>query len=180
VLAITGALVWRFWENLYGFFGWGLLFIAAAIITVIVQAKRRKLSSFILRLNRWLGAAAFVLAAWGILAIFDLGGKFGAALIMEPAPVVDILIVTGLVTVGVVMVAPRACLRLATKFFSWLRGQLQRRPEKVPKYLEKQLEEERVAIPPHVALHPRPPIEEKPAIPREMARPVVRPEKVIP
>ncbi|MBU2536780.1 MAG: DNA translocase FtsK [Chloroflexi bacterium] len=180
LLAITGVLVWLFRESLYGFFGWGLLIIAAAIITVIVQVIRRKLSSFILRLNRWLGAAAFVLAVWGILAIFDLGGGFGAALIMEPAPVVDILIVIGLVIVGVIMVAPRASIRMVAKFFSWLGGQFQRRPEKVPKYLEKQLDEERRAVPPHVALHPRVPFEEKPAMPREMEEPIVRPEKVIP
>ncbi len=179
LLAITGVLVWRFRENLYGFFGWGLLFITVAIITIIVQVKRRKLSSFILRLNRWLGAAAFVLAVWGILAIFDLGGKFGATLIMEPAPVVDILIVIGLVIVGVIMVTPRACIRMVAKFFSWLGGQFQRRPEKVPKYLEKQLDEER-GVPPHIALHPRVPFEEKPAMPSEMEQPVVRPEKVIP
>jgi S-DNA-T family DNA segregation ATPase FtsK/SpoIIIE len=180
LLVITGVLVWQFRENLYGFFGWGLLFIAVAIITVIVQVKRRKLSSFILRLNRWLGAAAFSLAVWGILAIFDLGGKFGAALIMEPAPVVDILIVIGLVIVGVIMVAPRVCIRIVAKFFSWLGGQFQRRPEKVPKYLEKQLDEERMAVPPHIALHPRVPVEEKPAMPSEMEQPVMRPEKVIP
>ena len=89
-------------------FGWGLLFIAAAFITIIVQIKRRKLSSFVLRFNRWLGAVAFVLAAWGILAVLDLGGKFGDAIIMEPAPVVDILIIIGLTVVGITMVAPRA------------------------------------------------------------------------
>ncbi len=180
LLAIIGALVWQFWDNIFGFFGWGLLFIAVATIAIIVQVKRRKLSSFILRLNRWLGAAAFVLAVWGILAILDLGGKFGDALILDPAPVVDVLIVIGLFILGVFMVAPRACVRLVTKFLSWLGVQFQRRPEKVPRYLEKQLEEERKEVPSHVALHPRPPIEEKPTIPHEMERPVLRPEKVIP
>jgi len=174
LLAIIGAVVWWQWSGLTGLFGWGLLFIAAAIITIIVQKKRRKLSSFVLHLNRWLGATAFVLAVWGILAIFDMGGKFGAALIMEPTPVVDILIVLGLVIVGVIMVA------LVAKFLSRLGRQFQRRPEKVPKYLEKQLDEERRAVPPHIALHPRVPFEEKPAMPSEMEQPVVRPERVIP
>jgi len=180
LLAIIGLLVWQFWGNLFGFFGWGLLFLAAAIITIIVQMKRRKLASFVLRFNRWLGAVAFVLAVWGLLAIFDLGGKFGDALIMEPTPVVDILIVAGLFIAGVILVAPKACIKLSAKFLAWLGRQFQRRPEKVPKYLEKQLDEERRAAPSHVELHPRPPLEEKPAMPHEMEQPAMRPEKLIP
>ena len=180
LLAIIGFGVWLFRERFFGLFGWGLLFIAAAFITIIVQIKRRKLSSFVLRFNRWLGAVAFVLAAWGILAVLDLGGKFGDALIMEPAPVVDILIIIGLTVVGITMVAPKACIRLVAKFLSWLGVQVQRRPEKVPKYLEKQLEEERAAMPPHIQLHPRPPIEEKPPMPHVMEQPTMRPEKVLP
>jgi len=180
LLAIIGVVAWWQWEMLTGLFGWGLLFIAAAFITIIVQVKRRKLSSFILRLNRWLGTAAFVLAAWGILAVLDLGGKFGDVLIMEPAPVVDILIIIGLTIVGVVMVAPKACIRLVAKFLSRLGVQFQRRPAKVPRYLEKQLDAERAAMPPHIQLHPRPPIEEKPPMPHEMEQPTVRPEKVMP
>jgi len=180
LLAIIGVLVWHFWESLFGFFGWGLLFLAAAIITVIVQMKRRKLATFFLRFNRWLGAAAFVLAAWGVLAIFDLGGKIGYTLILDPAPVVDILIVAGLFIAGIFLVAPKACIRLSAKLLGWLGSQFQRRPAKVPKYLEKQLDEERQAVPSHIELHPRPPIEEKPAMPREMEQPVMRPEKVIP
>ncbi len=180
LLAIIGVVAWWQWGALTSLFGWGLLFIAAAFITIIVQVKRRKLSSFILRFNRWLGTAAFALAAWGILAVLDLGGKFGDVLIMEPAPVVDILIIIGLTIVGVVMVSPKACIRLVAKFLSRLGVQFQRRPAKVPRYLEKQLDAERAAMPPHIQLHPRPPIEEKPPMPHEMEQPTVRPEKVMP
>jgi len=180
LLAIIGVVAWWQWEALTGLFGWGLLFIAAAFITIIAQVKRRKLSSFILRLNRGLGTAAFVLAAWGILAVLYLGGKFGDVLIMEPAPVVDILIIIGLTIVGVVLVSPKACIRLVAKFLSRLGVQFQRRPAKVPRYLEKQLDAERAAMPPHIQLHPRPPIEEKPPMPHEMEQPTVRPEKVMP
>lgn len=180
LLALFGLLIWWQWAALTDLFGWGLLFIAAAIITVIVQVKRRRLSSFILRFNRWLGAVAFVLMGWGIMAILDLGGEFGSALIMEPAPVVDFLIVIGLGIAGVILVAPKACLKLGIKFFSWLGAQFQRQPAKVPKYLEKQLEDERAAAQAHIELHPRPPIEEKPPMPRVMEEPVTRPEKAIP
>jgi len=99
---------------------------------------------------------------------------------MEPAPVVDILIIIGLTIVGVVMVSPKACIRLVAKFLSRLGVQFQRRPTKVPRYLEKQLDAERAAMPPHIQLHPRPPIEEKPPMPHEMEQPTVRPEKVMP
>jgi S-DNA-T family DNA segregation ATPase FtsK/SpoIIIE len=180
LLALVGLLVWWQWPELTGLFSWGLLFIAAAIITFIVQMKRRKLPSFILRFNRWLGAVAFVLAAWGILAIFDMGGEFGSALIMEPAPVVDVLIVIGLFIAGVILVAPKVCLKLVVRFLSWLGGQFQRQPAKVPGYLEKQLANERAAAPAHIELHPKSPVEEKPPMPREMEEPVVRPERAIP
>jgi S-DNA-T family DNA segregation ATPase FtsK/SpoIIIE len=69
---------------------------------------------------------------------------------------------------------------LAAKFLSRLGVQFQRRPAKVPRYLEKQLDAERAAMPPHIQLHPRPPIEEKPPMPHEMEQPTVRPEKVMP
>ena len=180
LLALVGLLVWWRWSALTGLFGWGLLFIAAAIITFIVQMKRRKLPSFILRFNRWLGAVAFVLATWGILAIFDMGGEFGGALIMEPAPVVDILIVIGLFIVGVTLVAPKVCLKLVVRFLAWLGGQFHRQPAKVPGYLEKQLANERTAAPAHIELHPKSPVEEKPPMPRVMEEPVVRPERAIP
>ncbi len=180
ILAIAGVLVWWQWAALTDLFGWGLVFIATAIITFIVQVKRRKFSLFILRFNRWLGAVAFVLMAWGILAILDMGGSFGAKLIMEPAPLVDILIVIGFFIVGVILVAPKVCLKLVVKFFSWLGDQFRRQPEKVPRYLEKQLDNERAAMPAHVELRPRPPIDEKPPMPRAMEEPVVRPERAIP
>jgi len=99
---------------------------------------------------------------------------------MEPAPVVDILIIIGLTVVGITMVAPKACIRLVAKFLSRLGVQFQRRPAKVPRYLEKQLDAERAAMPPHIQLHPRPPIEEKPPMPHEMEQPTMRPEKVMP
>ncbi len=55
-------------ENLVNMFGWGLVFIAAAIIVLVVQIKRRQLASFIFHWHRWLGGIVFILAVWGILA----------------------------------------------------------------------------------------------------------------
>ena len=175
---IVGLIVWK-WSSLVDTFGWGLLFIAAAVITLIVQIKRRKFSSFFIRLNRWLGAAAFILAIWGILAIFELGGSFGQNIARYSAPEIEnVLRISGLFIIGVILIAPRACFRLVPKFISWLRSLFKRRP--IPRYLEKQLREE--GIQPSVLLeaHPRPPIEEKPGLPSEMAKPTMPPERVIP
>ncbi len=181
LLAIIVAILFWQWPNieaavawLADSFAWGLLFIAAAIITVIVQLKRRKLSSFILRGNRWLAGVAFILAIWGILAFFNLGGSFGLSMISYPAPeIVGILRILGLVIVGVILAAPRACFRSISDFILWMRELIKRQP--VPKYLRKQLEPTSYA-----EAHPKPPVVEKPAMPSEMEKPVAPPERVIP
>jgi len=160
--------------GLFKLFGWGLLFIAAAIITIIVQLKRRKLASFILRGNRWLAGVAFILAIWGILAFFNLGGSFGQSIISYPAPeIVGILRILGLVIVGVILAAPKACFQSILDFILWLRELFKKQP--VPRYLQRQLEP-----PSYPETQSKPPIVEKPAMPQEMEKPVAPLEKVIP
>ena len=171
ISAATGAV--------FEFFGWGLLFIAAAVITVFIQARRRKLLSFIIRGNRWLGVIAFVLAAWGIMALYELGGELGWGIIGGRSAAYEIhyLFILGLVLIGVVLMAPGACFRLVTGFFAWVGAQFRRRP--VPKYLERQLRQEQaetsVYSPPA-----RPSPEEKPALMPEMEGHTLPPEKAIP
>ena len=148
LLAIIGVLGFLNRTALVDSFGWGLVFFAAAFITLFVQLKRRKLSSFILRGNRWLGSAALILAIWGILGFYQLGGKFGQDIISYPAPdIVGILRISGLVVVGILLAAPKACFRAVVKFIFWLREQF--KPPPVPKYLEKQLREEQAQPPIH-------------------------------
>jgi S-DNA-T family DNA segregation ATPase FtsK/SpoIIIE len=181
LLAIIVAILFWQWQNieaaaawLADLFGWGLLFIAAAIVTLAVQIGRRKLSSFILRGNRWLAGVIFILATWGILAFFNLGGSFGQSIISYPAPeIVGILRILGLVVVGVILVAPKACFRSILDFILWLRELFKRQP--VPRYLQRQLEPTSYA-----ETHPKPPIVEKSALPSEMEKPVAPPERVIP
>ena len=159
--------------------GWGIALIVLAIGILGGIVWRRKLSSLIYRWNKWLGGIAFMLAIWGILAIFRLGGSFGQNIARYSAPEIEnVLRILGLVIIGVILIAPRACFRLVPKFISWLRSLFKRRP--IPRYLEKQLREE--GIQPSVLLeaHPRAPIEEKPALPSEMAKPTMPPERVIP
>ncbi len=121
-------------------FGWGLVFIVTAIGTLIGVLWQRKLSSIIHRWNYWLGGIAFALAAWGILSLFpaegvlrkvSLGGNFGLSIIGY-IYFIGILRIAGLVIIGVVLVAPRACFRLVAKSISWLGRQLKRRPAPRP------------------------------------------------
>ena len=164
------------------FFGWGLLFLAAAIIILIVQTKRRKLSSFIRRGNRWLGLIALTLALWGILGFLGAGGSFGMGIsgydIFDYPLWLSLLRILGLVIIGFGLVAPRVCLRLLSNFALWLSKQFQRRP--IPKYLEKQLRQEQVTPPGYPVAQPRPTAEEKPAMPPEMEQPIISPERAIP
>ncbi|MFC1941534.1 DNA translocase FtsK [Chloroflexota bacterium] len=160
-------------------FGWGLIFIVLAIVTLVMVVRRRiKLSSFIYHWNRWLGGIAFILTIWGILAFitpgegifgsYSLGGKFGRSIIAHTGWE-GILRIVGLVIIGIILVAPKASLHLAAKSVSWFRKQFKRKP--VPKYLSQQLE-------PTAHHEPTPLV--KPALPPEMAKPLVPPEGVMP
>ncbi|MFC2048216.1 DNA translocase FtsK [Chloroflexota bacterium] len=159
-------------------FGWGLIFIVLAIVTLVMVVRRRiKLSSFIYHGNRWLGGIAFILTIWGMLAFitpgegilgsYSLGGRFGRSIIAHTGWE-GILRIVGLVVIGIILVAPRASLHLAAKSVSWFRKQFKRKP--VPKYLRQQLEP---------TAHPEPTPLVKPALPPEMAKPLVPPEGII-
>ncbi len=168
-------------ENLVNMFGWGLVFIAAAIIVLVVQIKRRQLASFIFHWHRWLGGIVFILAVWGILAFSPsgrlltngLGGSFGRRIIGFPsADFIGPLRVLALVVIGIFLVAPRASWSSLVRFFFWLRAQFKRRPApRRPVGQETQPSARRVIIPPG---------ERKPAMPREMERKVILPEAVTP
>jgi len=122
-------------------FGWGLLFIAIAVVTLVVVLWRGKLSALVRHWNRWLGGVAFTLVVWGILALFpgagilqrvSLGGSFGQSIIGQDLvayPVsISILRILGLLIVGVILVAPKACIRMIASFVSWIGKQFSRRP----------------------------------------------------
>ncbi len=117
----------KIWE----LFGWGLAFIIIAIGTLVWVIWRRKLSSLIYHWNQWLGSVAFILAVWGILAVFNRGGSFGLS-IMGQEDFIAILWILGLVIIGTILVAPKTCFRLVASFFSWLGKQLKRRPAPRP------------------------------------------------
>ncbi len=111
-------------ESTIGLLGWGLVLIAIAIIIIVSIIFRRQLSAFITRWklyqwNKWLGAAAFFFAFWGILALFDLGGSFGQNIIGDQG-LIGVLRVLGLVVLGVILVAPRACWGSVKRSTLWL------------------------------------------------------------
>ncbi len=181
LLVIILALLWWQWPNImaiagyiWWLLGWGLLFIAAAIVTLIVQIKRHKLSSFIFQWNRWLGSIVFILAAWGILALLNLGGRFGLGLISNPPPgawgaIVGSLCILGYIVAGLVLVVPRPSFRLLARFFTWLSERF-----KSPPAPHKPVTPE-IQTPVDRVIYPRTPIE-KPASPKELAKPELTPE----
>jgi len=157
VVAIVAVLYWQ-WENLValatgvaestvGLFGWGLILIAIAIIVVAGLIWRRQLSALahrwkLYQWNKWLGAISLGFAIWAILAFFNLGGSFGLAIIGQDIidyPVwASLLRLVGLVLIGIILVAPRACYRFMAGSFSWLGKQFSRRP--VPRPAGRELE----------------------------------------
>jgi len=181
LIAVIVVLLYVFWgkivdaaESLVKLFGWGLVFIAVAFVTLVVRIWRRKLASFIFHWHRWLGSIAFILAVWGILAFFRLGGDFGLRIISFPSPdFIGALRILALVIIGIFLVAPRGCFRSLARFFAWLGEQFKRRPAPRPVSRETQSSLQRV-------IHPRPSIEEKPALPAEMEKPLMPPEVVTP
>ncbi len=143
LVAILVVLLYWYWSALASWatdlFGWGLVIIVMAIGTLVGVLWYRKLpslwyrrlSSFIYRWNRWLGGVAFILAVWGILALFDLGGSFGRGIIGS-LNFVGILRVLGLAIIGIIFVAPGACFHLVANSISWLGERLKRRPAPEP------------------------------------------------
>ncbi|MFH1662539.1 MAG: DNA translocase FtsK [Chloroflexota bacterium] len=111
-------------ESTIGLLGWGLVLIALAVIFILGIIFRRQLADFIVRWklyqwNKWLGAAALLFAIWGILALFELGGRFGETLIGGSVPL-GVLRVLGLFVLGIILLMPRLCWRALVAFFFWL------------------------------------------------------------
>ncbi|MCL0094626.1 DNA translocase FtsK [Dehalococcoidales bacterium] len=135
LVIILGLLLWRgeviallagIGDKILELFGWGLVLILIAIGSLAWVLWRGK-SSLIYHWNQWLGGIAFILAGWGILSLFNLGGSFGLSLINYPA--LGFIGIVGLVIIGIILVAPRACFRFVINSISWL-GKIASRPKK--------------------------------------------------
>jgi len=137
VVVIVAVLFWQ-WSTLTSWaaavrdrtlelFGWGLVFVLIAFGILVGVVWGRRVLSLIYHWNQWLGGAAFILAIWGILAFFWLGGSIGQNIIEQP-DFLGALRLLGLVVIGIILVAPGVCLRLMLKFLSWVGRQLRKRP----------------------------------------------------
>ncbi|MCL0058033.1 DNA translocase FtsK, partial [Dehalococcoidales bacterium] len=137
LVILLGLLLWRgeaialsaagIGDKILELLGWGLVLILIAIGSLAWVLWRGKLSSLIYHWNQWLGGIAFILASWGILSLFNLGGSFGLSLINYPA--LGFIGIVGLVIIGIILVAPRACFRFVINSISWL-GKITSRPKK--------------------------------------------------
>ena len=159
LLLMVALIVWQWttltsWANnvsasVWERFGWGLLLIVIAIGTLVGVLWQRKLASLVRRWNRWLGSVAFILAVWGILALFpgtgilqraSLGGSFGQSIIgqdiVDYPNFISILRILGLFIVGVILVAPKACTHVIASFISWIGQQFRRKPRPVAEKLQ--------------------------------------------
>jgi S-DNA-T family DNA segregation ATPase FtsK/SpoIIIE len=123
-------------DKILGMFGWGLVIIAVIVMTAAGAIWRRQLSAFaqhwkLSQWHKWLGSMVFMLAIWGILALFNLGGSFGRNIIGDPLDFIDILLsalwILGLIVVGVIFVAPRASFHWLANFLSWVRLKIKAR-----------------------------------------------------
>jgi len=112
-------------------FGWGVVFLILAFGTLVGVLWGRRVLSVIYHWNQWLGGVAFILAAWGIMGFFQLGGSFGQAIIGSNV-FLGALRLLGLVIIGIILVAPGACWRVMARFTSWVGERLKKRPPPEP------------------------------------------------
>jgi S-DNA-T family DNA segregation ATPase FtsK/SpoIIIE len=132
-----------FFLGVFKAIGWGIIFVIAAILTLIIMTWRSKLDSFYYYWNRWLGSIAFIFTVWGILGLIryygaaltpnGLGGSFGKALAGGASAgalgtFVGILCILGFTIVGIFFIAPRPSFRVLRNFFAWLFAYFKARP----------------------------------------------------
>ncbi|MDD5081900.1 MAG: DNA translocase FtsK [Dehalococcoidales bacterium] len=124
-------------DSILNTFGWGLIFIGVIIAAVLCLIFWRQLSDWARRWHlqhwhKWLGAIVFMLAIWGVLAFFHLGGNIGLAIIGQNAtdyPVIlSVLRVIGLVVIGIMLVIPGPFFRFVGRSIVWLARRLRRQP----------------------------------------------------
>ena len=107
-------------DGVWGAFGWGIIFIGMALLTLIFLLWRGKFMSLVRSWNRWLGAITLLFAAWGILAFSSQndpnpGGTFGLGII-GAHDFLGALRIFGLLLLSVCFIAPRIVLA----FLKWI------------------------------------------------------------
>jgi S-DNA-T family DNA segregation ATPase FtsK/SpoIIIE len=111
--------------NIWDALGWGIIFIALIILILGLLLKQRQLSLLLHSWNLWLGVVSVVMAGWGILALFDLGGSFGAAIIGQTS-LWSYLRIAALFIVGIVLAFPEVIYYVLIKPVRWWRNRPKR------------------------------------------------------
>src|SRR4030042_3052819 len=141
IAAIIAVIAWQWgnittWyeQNIFRTFGWGILILLAAAITLVTVIFKRKLSLFITYWNRWLAGIVLCFFLWGVLGLFPgkgvltaigLGGKVGLGIVggTDLGGVFRVLL---LLIAGVVLLFPRGCYSIASSSMFWLIAQIKR------------------------------------------------------
>jgi len=180
MLAVIVVLLAVFWESLADFgknlqelFGWGLIFIAAAILSLILLVWRRWFRLLYSRWYRCLAAISFILAVWGILAFSDQGGDFGREIIAFPARnVVGVLRVLALIIIGGILFWPMQTYHGILLLLAWLSNLFKKEPRQ-PRIVRTEPEQ-----PEHRFIRSRPVPQGKPPLPQLMDENLVPPEVI--
>ena len=189
-LFVIVALVAVFHSEVNDFFlavfeaiGWGLVFFAVLIITLVTLGWRRRLYVIPRYWNRWIGGIIFVLAVWGILGLIryqdaltpnGLGGSFGKAIVGNLgtdslSTFLGILCVLGYALAGTIFMLPRESLNVLKRGLNWLYQFIMAKPTpKIP------VQDRRQSTP--RVVQSKPSYDNKPALPPEMEQPLVPPE----
>ncbi len=124
-------------NGIWNLLGWGLLLIGIAIVTLLGLLRWRKLSLLTRHWNKCLGGIVFALVAWGILALFGLGGNFGLVIIGASA-ITGIPRIVGLFIIGTILVVPKAWAHLATELVAWVKEEWSRQTSPRPSRPDRQ------------------------------------------
>jgi S-DNA-T family DNA segregation ATPase FtsK/SpoIIIE len=126
-------------SNIWDIFGWGLIIVALAILTLVWLIWRRKVTSLFRQWHRWLAIVVLAIAAWGIIGLRDLGGNIGWGIIGYPEHSYSIgaLRILGLFILSAILIAPGAFFRSLSALISWVWKQFRRRAVPKPAPREK-------------------------------------------
>lgn len=181
VLVAAGLIYWQ-WDKIVSFvwdaaastmslFGWGVILIGVAVLIILAIVFRHEIAAFARRWklyqwNKWLGAAAWFVAIWGLLGILELGGAIGEAIINGDRGYIGWLIVAGLFLGGFILFFPRLVWKGLKGAVKGIVGIIKLPPPR-PKTARSVQEEFRFNYPPTVTenIKPRPEIENRPSKP---------------
>ncbi len=127
VIALVVLMLWfGLWEpvsaiavSIWDMLGWGIVIIAVAILTIVGLGWCRRLSLLISYWNQWLGGLVVLMGGWGILALFDLGGSFGLAIVGR-SEAIGYLRILGIFVVSIFVIAPEVGYHVFIRPVRWL------------------------------------------------------------